>query len=128
MRSAPVTITLASNESNCPPIAVPDSTPASTRTPGPSGATNRVTTPGAGRKLRPASSPLIRNSMECPRGSGSAVNPSFSPAAMRNCSRTRSTPAVSSETGCSTCSRVFTSRNEIVPSTPTRYSTVPAPE
>ncbi len=29
--------------------------------------------PGAGRKPRPASSPLIRNSIECPRGAGSSV-------------------------------------------------------
>ena len=72
-----------------------------------------VTVPGAGRKPRPASSPLIRNSIACPRGAGSSVSRSFSPSAIRNCSRTRSMPAVSSVTGCSTCSRVFTSRNEI---------------
>ena len=48
------------------------------------------------------------------------------PAAMRNCSATRSRPVVSSVTGCSTWRRVFTSRNETVPSSPMRYSTVPA--
>ena len=55
--------------------------------------------------------------MECPRGVEILGDQSsFSPSAMRNCSRTRSIPLVSSETGCSTCSRVFTSRNETVPS------------
>ncbi|SHX09224.1 Uncharacterised protein [Mycobacteroides abscessus subsp. abscessus] len=86
-----------------------------------------LTGPGAGRKLRPASSPLMRNSIEWPRGSGSSVNCSASPLAILNCSSTRSTPAVSSVTGCSTCRRVLTSRKEIRPSWPTRYSTVPAP-
>ena len=50
---------------------------------------------------------------------------SSSPSAMRNCSRTRSMPVTSSVTGCSTCSRVLTSRKEIVPSWPTRNSQVP---
>ncbi len=126
-RVAPVTISLASIESNWPPITLPDSTPESTRTPGPEGAVKVVTGPGAGRNPRPASSPLIRNSNECPRGSGSSVMVSSSPLAMRNCCRTRSMPEVSSVTGCSTCRRVFTSRNETRPSWPTRYSTVPAP-
>ena len=36
-------------------------------------------------------------------------------------------PVTSSVTGCSTCRRVFTSRNEMVPSCPTRNSQVPAP-
>ena len=44
----------------------------SRRTPGPLGATNVVTVPGAGRKPRPGSSPLMRNSKACPRGSGSS--------------------------------------------------------
>ena len=122
-----MTISLASNESNCPPITEPASTPASTRTPGPDGSVSAVIVPGDGKKFRPASSPLMRNSMECPRGVGSSVKGSGSPSAMRNCSRTRSMPEVSSDTGCSTCSRVLTSRNEISPSWPTRNSTVPAP-
>ena len=126
-RVAPLTISLASIESNWPPITEPLSTPESSRTPGPVGGSNLVTGPGAGRNPRPASSPLMRNSIECPRGTGSAVIASFSPLAMRNCSRTRSIPEVSSVTGCSTCRRVFTSRKEIRPSWPTRYSTVPAP-
>ena len=44
---------------------------------------------------------------------------------MRNISRTRSRPVTSSETGCSTCRRVLTSRKEMVPSWPTRNSHVP---
>ena len=36
-------------------------------------------------------------------------------------------PVISSETGCSTWSLVFTSRKEMVPSWPTRNSQVPAP-
>src|SRR5699024_12207703 len=66
-------------------------------------------------KPRPGSSPLIRNSKEWPRLTGSSSR-MRSPAAMRSCSRTRSTPATSSVTGCSTWSRVLTSRNEMVPS------------
>src|ERR1044072_1689723 len=46
---------------------------------------------------------------------------------MRNISRTRSMPATSSVTGCSTWRRVLTSRKGIVPSRPTRSSTFPAP-
>jgi hypothetical protein len=38
-----------------------------------------------------------------------------SPSAMRNCSRTRSMPVTSSETGCSTWRRVLTSRKEMSP-------------
>ena len=71
-RVRPVTISLASIESNAPPMTSPSTTPESTRTPGPDGGRNRATTPGAGRKLRPASSPLIRNSIECACGSGSS--------------------------------------------------------
>ena len=77
-------------------------------------------------KLRPPSSALMRNSMEWPWISGSSY-PSSSPAAMRNISRTRSMPVTSSETQCSTCRRVLTSRKEIVPSAATRNSQVPAP-
>jgi hypothetical protein len=125
-REAPVTISLAISESNAPGTVIPAVYPASTRTPGPAGAVNEVRNPGAGRNPRPGSSALIRNSTECPRATGSEY-PSASPSAMRNISRTRSMPVTSSLTGCSTCSRVFTSRNEIVPSCPTRNSQVPAP-
>ena len=71
VRSFPVMMSLASIESNAPPMTSPDSTPESSRTPGPEGGRNTDTTPGAGRKLRPASSPLIRNSIEWPVGGGS---------------------------------------------------------
>ncbi|CAB4704995.1 unannotated protein [freshwater metagenome] len=126
LRVAPVTISLARSESKLPPTTSPAPKPESRRTPGPLGATNLVIFPGAGRKPRPGSSPLMRNSMLCPRSTGSMMV-SFSPSAIRNCSRTKSMPVTSSETGCSTCRRVFTSRKEIVPSWPTRNSQVPAP-
>ncbi len=122
----PVMISLATSESNDCGTVMPASYPASSRTPGPAGARIVVSVPGAGRKLRPASSALIRNSIECPRISGSSY-PMGSPSATRNISRTRSMPVTSSLTGCSTCSRVLTSRKEIVPSWPTRNSQVPAP-
>ena len=125
-RSAPDTISLASSESKAPPTTLPCSTPASSRTPGPLGGRQRVTVPGVGRNPRPGSSPLIRNSTACPRTAGVAAS-SRSPAATRNISRTRSTPVTSSVTGCSTWSRVLTSRNVAVPSSPSRTSTVPAP-
>src|SRR6185503_14506270 len=69
-RLAPVTMILAMSESNAPPITEPVRTPESTRTPGPAGSPYDVIVPGAGRKLRPGSSPLTRNSNEWPRGRG----------------------------------------------------------
>src|SRR6478752_6938499 len=93
--------------------------------PGPAGGCQWVRVPGAGMKLRPPSSALIRNSIEWPRTSGSSY-PISSPAAMRNISRTRSMPVTSSETQCSTWRRVLTSRKEIVPSCATRNSHVAA--
>ena len=51
---------------------MPCSNPVSSRTPGPLGGLHCRTVPGAGRKLRPASSALIRNSKEWPRSSGSS--------------------------------------------------------
>ena len=48
------------------------------------------------------------------------------PAAIRSCSRTMSTPATSSVTPCSTCSRVLTSRNQKLPSGSWRNSQVAA--
>ena len=71
-RSRPVTMSLASIESNAPPMTSPATTPESSRTPGPDGGSKTATTPGAGRKPRPASSPLIRNSKEWPTGAGSS--------------------------------------------------------
>ncbi len=70
-RVRPVMTSLAIIESNAPATVSPSTMPASQRTPGPCGTTMRLTVPGAGRKPRPASSPLIRNSIECACGSGS---------------------------------------------------------
>src|SRR5665647_578327 len=126
VRVAPVTMIFAIIESKVPETVSPSTTPLSTRTPGPEGKRSRVIRPGHGRNPAGTSSPLIRNSIECPRPATS-VYPSGSPAAIRSCSRTRSTPVISSETGCSTCRRVLTSRKETVPSEPTRNSHVPAP-
>ena len=68
-RSAPVTMSLASIESNAPPIDVARRRRRSRRARrGRTAARSAATVPGAGRKPRPASSPLIRNSNECPRG------------------------------------------------------------
>ncbi len=72
VRSRPVTTSLASSESNSGPTTLPGSTPESTRTPGPAGGRHAVSAPGAGRKARPGSSPLIRNSSEWPRTGGSS--------------------------------------------------------
>ena len=63
-RFRPVTMSFASNESKLPPITSPFSKPASNRIPGPLGGFQRVNEPGAGKKPRPGSSPLIRNSIE----------------------------------------------------------------
>src|SRR5665648_798937 len=126
VRVAPVTMIFAIIESKVPETVSPSTTPLSTRTPGPAGKRSRVIRPGDGRNPAETSSPLIRNSSECPRPATS-VYPSGSPAAIRSCSRTRSMPVTSSETGCSTCRRVLTSRKDTVPSEPTRNSHVPAP-
>ena len=48
------------------------------------------------------------------------------PAAIQNCSPTRSRPVTSSVTPCSTCSRAFTSRNQNAPSGSRRNSAVAA--
>ena len=58
-------------ESKLPEITSPETTPESTRTPGPEGAWNRCIGPGAGRKFLPGSSPLILNSNEWPEIFGS---------------------------------------------------------
>ena len=72
VRLAPVTISLAISESNTCGTVIPAAYPASSRTPGPDGGFHAVIVPGAGRKLRPGSSALIRNSIECPRAGGSS--------------------------------------------------------
>ena len=46
--------------------------PESSRTPGPLGGFQTVSEPGAGKKPRPGSSPLILNSIEWPRSTGSS--------------------------------------------------------
>ena len=71
-RLAPVTISLAISESNTCGTVIPLAYPESSRTPGPDGGLNTVMVPGAGRKFRPGSSALIRNSIECPRAGGSS--------------------------------------------------------
>ena len=65
-------------------------------------------TPGLGWKPRAGSSALMRTSMACPCGSRSRSS-TFSPAATRICSFTRSVRVMSSVTGCSTWIRQFTS-------------------
>ena len=72
VRLAPVTISLAISESNTCGTVCPLAYPESTRTPGPDGGFQVVIVPGAGRKFRPGSSALIRNSIECPRAGGSS--------------------------------------------------------
>ena len=70
-RLAPVTISLPISESNTCGTVIPAAYPASSRTPGPDGGFHVVIVPGAGRKPRPGSSALIRNSIEWPRAVGS---------------------------------------------------------
>ena len=70
----------------------------------------------------------MRNSIACPSGRicflfGTDIG---SPAAIRSCSLTMSTPVTISVTGCSTWTRVFISMNEKLPSWANRNSTVPA--
>src|SRR5260370_964369 len=71
-RLARVTISLAISESNTCGTVIPAAYPASSRTPGPDGGRHAVIVPGEGRKLRPGSSALILNSIECPRAGGSS--------------------------------------------------------
>ena len=85
-------------------------TAVSTRTPGPSGGTKRVTVPGAGQK---AARRILRVDADLEGVPATCVArpvaASGSPAAIRICSRTMSIPVTSSVTGCSTCSRQLTS-------------------
>jgi hypothetical protein len=57
-------MSLAISELNVPGTTELDFTPASTRTPGPDGGSKHRTGPGVGRKPRPTSSALMRNSIE----------------------------------------------------------------
>ena len=113
-RSRPQAITLAIMESNCGGMTSPGATPVSTLMPGPVGRARCSIRPGAGAKSRSGSSAVSRASMACPKAGGSAepVSASVPPAAMCSCSLTMSTPVVASVTGCSTCNRVLTSRND----------------
>jgi hypothetical protein len=97
-------------ESKSPGIVSPSLTPVSTRMPEPVGTLNRAMRPGEGAKSRSGSSALSRASMAWPRSTG--LGPvSFLPAATCSWALTRSIPLVISVIGCSTCNRVFTSRN-----------------
>ena len=66
--------------------------------------------------------------MEEPNHSISSCEyPKLSPEAILNCSLTKSIPVTASVTGCSTCSLVFTSKNQKSPDlSSTKNSTVPA--
>ena len=70
-----------------------------------------VMVPGQGRKPCSGSSALMRNSMAWPLGENGARLAQLmgSPEAMRSCSLIMSTPVICSDTGCSTCTRVFIS-------------------
>ena len=113
-RSWPQAITLAIIESNCGGMTSPGATPVSTLMPGPAGRARCSIRPGAGAKSRSGSSAVSRASMACPRAGGSPgpISASVPPAAMCSCSLTMSVPVQASVTGCSTCSRVLTSRND----------------
>ena len=121
-RSSAWTMSLAMSGSYSAGTRSPSSTAVSTRIPGPEGIRQRVIRPGAGAKTRAGSSAEMRSSMAwlVGRAARSAAArtraESGSPAARRNCSWTMSTPATSSVTGCSTWSRVLTSRNQKSPS------------
>jgi len=106
----------------------PASTAVSTRMPGPAGIAQRVMRPGDGAKTRAGSSAEIRTSIAWLVGRGArrrrhARVGKRRPAASLNCSTTRSIPDTISVTGCSTWSRVFTSRNQNAPSRSHRNST-----
>ena len=96
-------------ESKSAGIVSPSLTPVSTRMPGPAGSASRVMRPGAGAKSRSGSSALSLASTACPDSAG-FVPFQAPPAATCSWSLTRSVPVVSSVIGCSTCSRVLTSR------------------
>ena len=126
-RSRPYAMIFAIIESKSAGMVSPSLTPVSTRMPGPVGRSSRTMRPGDGAKSRSGSSALSRASMACPISAG-GLPASFPPAATCSCALTRSIPVVSSVTGCSTCSRVFTSRKANRFSAGWyRNSTVPAP-
>ena len=109
-RSAPKAMILAIIESKSAGITSPVLNPVSTRTPGPAGSCSSWIRPGAGAKSRSGSSAFNRASTAWPASAGRSPS-SLPPAAMCSWALTRSRPVVSSVIGCSTCSRVLTSRN-----------------
>ncbi|CAM5431261.1 hypothetical protein SGRIM128S_08675 [Streptomyces griseomycini] len=89
---------------------MPSLSPESVRTPSPCGSRSFSTVPPEGRKPRAGSSAQTRASIAWPVSRMSACpNGSGSPAATRSCHSTRSSPVISSVTGCSTWRRVFIS-------------------
>ena len=109
-RLLPWAMILAIIESYSAGITSPSATPVSTRSPGPTGNVSVSMVPGAGAKARWGSSALSRASMAYPAVGGGSPS-SRPPPATWICSLTRSSPVVSSVTGCSTWRRVLTSRN-----------------
>src|SRR5690606_8125636 len=125
-RVSPRTMSFAMSESKCGGTVSPCWYPVSTRIPGPVGKTSWSRRPATGAKPRWGSSAVMRNSTAWPC-TGKSVRSSRCPSAIRSISWTRSTPVTSSVTGCSTCSRVLTSRKDRVPSSARRNSHVAAP-
>ena len=118
---------LAIIESKSAGMLSPSLTPVSTRMPGPAGRSSKAIRPGDGAKSRSGSSALSRASTACPLSAG-CVPSSRPPDATCSCAFTRSMSVVISVIGCSTCSRVLTSRNAKVFSPGWyRNSTVAAP-
>ena len=109
VRLDPTAMILAIIESKSAGIVSPSPTPVSTRIPGPEGSSSSAMRPGEGAKSRSGSSALSRASIACPISGG--FSPSrLAPPAILICAFTRSTPVVASVIGCSTWSRVLTSR------------------
>ena len=109
-RVLPTAMILAIIESKSAGMVSPSPTPVSTRMPGPDGSSSSAIRPGDGAKSRSGSSALSRASTAWPISAG--FSPSrLPPPATRICALTRSTPVVASVIGCSTWSRVLTSRN-----------------
>ena len=109
-RVRPRAMILAIIESKSAGMVSPSPTPVSTRMPGPAGSSSSAIRPGDGAKSRSGSSALSRASTACPDSAGARPS-SLPPDATWIWALTRSMSVVISVIGCSTCSRVFTSRN-----------------